>query len=85
MTRITKLQQLEHDVYQAYSDLDEVFAIAQLLYNYVENDTLPELNKWTVRKTLHALMTLTIEIQCNLEQALEDKTEKKEEDDDGRC
>jgi len=50
MTRITKLQQLEHDVYQAYSDLDEVFAIAQLLHNYVENDTLPELNKWTVRK-----------------------------------
>ena len=84
MSRITKLQQLEHDVFQAYSDLDKVFAIAQLLHNYVENDNLPELNKWTVRKTLHALMTLTIDIQCNLEQALENKTEKKE-DDDGRC
>jgi len=85
MSRVTKLQQLEYDVYQAYSDLDEVFAVLQLLENYLKNEDSEGLNKWTIRKAIDGLKTLTIEIQCNLEQAIEDKTEKKEEDDDGRC
>jgi len=85
MSKVTKLQQLEYEVYQAYSDLDEVFAVLQLLENYLKNENSEGLNKWTIEKSINGLKSLTIEIQCNLEQAIEDKTEKKEEDDDGRC
>ena len=85
MKRITKIEQLEFDIGYAYSNLDEVFSILQLLESYFINENSEGLNKWTIRKSINGLKSLIIEIQCNLEQAIEDKTEKKEEDDDGRC
>lgn len=85
MKRITKIEQLEFDIGYAYSNLDEVFSILQLLESYFTNENSEGLNKWTIRKSINGLKSLIIEIQYNLEQAIEDKTEKKEEDDNGRC
>ena len=77
-------QQLEYDIYLAYSNLDEVFAVLQLLENYIKTQDATELNKWTMRKAIDSLKSLIIDVQVNLETAIEDKT-KKEDDDDVRC
>ena len=84
MTRVTKLQQLKYDMYQAYSDLDEVFAVLQLMESYLKNEESTKFNKWTFRKTIDGLKSLLINVQVNLESSIEEE-EKKEEDDDGRC
>jgi len=77
-------QQLEYDIYYACECLDEVFAMIQVVRDLFEQDTSTEINKWKVRKSLGGIMSLLIDIQCNLEQSIENKTVEKE-DDDGRC
>ena len=77
-------QQLEYDIYHACECLDEVFAMVQLVRDYLENEENTIINKWKVRKGLGGIMSLLIDIQCNLEQSIENKTVEKE-DDDGRC
>ena len=77
-------QQLECDIYFAYSNLDEIFAVLQLLENYIKTQEDTELNKWTMCKAIGSLKSSIIDVQVNLETAIEDKT-KKEDDDDGRC
>ncbi len=67
----TKLKQMEYDIGYACTQLDEVFAIAQLLRNYVENENNDLLNKWTIRKGLEGLISLAIDVQCNLERSIE--------------
>ncbi len=69
--KITKQKQLEYDISYAYGQLDEIFAVAQLLRNYVNAEKDKELNRWTVSKGLEGLMTLVIEIQVSLESSLE--------------
>jgi hypothetical protein len=73
--KITKVEQLQYDIGYAYGQLDEIFAIAQLLKNYVENEKNESLNKWTVGKGLEGLMTLVMEIQVSLESTLEKNNE----------
>ena len=77
-------QQLEYDIYYACECLDEVFAMVQLVRDYLENEENTIINKWKVRQGLGGIMSLIIDIQCNLEQSIENKTVEKE-DDDGRC
>lgn len=67
-------QQLEYDIWQAYKDLDQVFAIAQLLSKYFD-DRKDDLNPWMVKRSLEALMSLIIEVQCNLETSLDSGNE----------
>ena len=70
---ITRAERLEYDISYAYSNLDEVFAIAQLLQNYIESEKELSLNTWTVRKSIEGLKSLIIEIQINLESSLDKK------------
>jgi hypothetical protein len=75
MKKITKIKQMQYDIGYAYVQLDEVFAIAQLLRNYVENEKNEPLNQWTIRKGLEGLMTLIMEVQCHLESTAEQNNE----------
>jgi hypothetical protein len=65
-------QQLEYEIYQAYTDLDEVFAVIQVLRDSIKSENS---NKWTNEKVLNSLLTLLVNIQSNLEQILENKDE----------
>jgi len=84
MSKVTKLQQLKYDMYQAYSHLDEVFAVLQLMESYLKNEESTQFNKWTFRKTIDGLKSLLINVQVNLESSIKEE-EKREEDDNGRC
>ena len=84
MSKVTKLQQLKYDMYQAYSHLDEVFAVLQLMESHLKNEESTQFNKWTFRKTIDGLKSLLINVQVNLESSIEEE-EKREEDDNGRC
>jgi hypothetical protein len=74
MTRkITRIEQMEYDIGYASQCLDEVLAVASVLQKYSKHDTENPPSLYLIQKNIGALMSLIIEIQCNLEISLEKK------------
>ena len=69
----TQLATLKFDINYAYSRLDHVYAVFQLLKTHLDVENIDQINTWTVRSALSGLMAQLIDIQAGLEENLEEK------------
>ena len=69
----TQLATLKFDINYAYSRLDHVYAVLQLLKTHLDVENIDQINTWTVRSALSGLMAQLIDIQAGLEENLEEK------------